>query len=48
MINSKGIGDFVVLDADGNLANRDKLIQALMDNAAAMLARIAMLEKELI
>jgi len=40
MINSKGMGDLVVLDADGNLANRDELIQALMDDAAAMLAII--------
>jgi len=40
MINSKGMGDLVVLDADGNLANRDVLIQALMDDAAAMLAII--------
>ena len=40
MINSKGMDDLVVLDADGNLANRDELIQALMDDAAAMLAII--------
>ena len=40
MINSKGMGDLVVLDADGNLANRDELIQGLMDDAAAMLAII--------
>ena len=40
MINSKGMGDLIVLDADGNLANRDELIQALMDDAAAMLAII--------
>ena len=40
MINAKGMGDLVVLDADGNLANRDELIQALMDDAAAMLAII--------
>ena len=40
MVNSKGMGDLVVLDADGNLANRDELIQALMDDAAAMLAII--------
>ena len=39
-INSKGMDDLVVLDADGNLANRDELIQALMDDAAAMLAII--------
>ena len=40
MINSKGLSDLIVLDADGNLANRDELIQALMDDAAAMLAII--------
>ena len=40
MINSKGMGDLIVLDADGNLANRDELIQALMDDAATMLAII--------
>jgi peptidoglycan-associated lipoprotein len=40
MVNSKGMGDLIVLDADGNLANRDELIQALMDDAAAMLAII--------
>ncbi|MDB4057977.1 OmpA family protein [Candidatus Thioglobus sp.] len=40
MINSKGMDDLVVLDADGNLANRDELVQALMDDAAAMLAII--------
>jgi len=40
MINSKGLDDLIVLDADGNLANRDELIQALMDDAAAMLAII--------
>ena len=38
MAMSKGI-DFE-LDADGNLANRDELIQALMDDAAMMLAII--------
>ncbi|MDB9951341.1 OmpA family protein [Candidatus Thioglobus sp.] len=40
MINSKGLSDLIVLDADGNLANREELIQALMDDAAAMLAII--------
>jgi len=38
MAISKGI-DFE-LDADGNLVNRDELIKALMDDAAAMLAII--------
>ena len=40
MANSKGMGDMVILDADGNLANRDELINALMDDAAALLAII--------
>ena len=40
MIKSKGMSDLIVLDADGNLTNRDELIQALMDDAAAMLAII--------
>ncbi|MDC0482947.1 OmpA family protein [Candidatus Thioglobus sp.] len=40
IVNSKGMGDLVELDADGNLANKDELIQALMDDAAAMLAII--------
>jgi len=40
MINSKGLSDLVILDADGNLVNREELIQALMDDAAAMLAII--------
>jgi peptidoglycan-associated lipoprotein len=40
MVDSKGMGDMVILDADGNLANRDELINALMDDAAALLAII--------
>jgi|TARA_B110000483_G_scaffold56420_1_gene70595 peptidoglycan-associated lipoprotein len=40
MADSKGMGDMVILDADGNLANRDELINALMDDAAALLAII--------
>ena len=40
IVNAKGMGDLVVLDADGNLVNKDELIQALMDDAAAMLAII--------
>ena len=40
MANSKGMGDMVTLDADANLANRDELINALMDDAAALLAII--------
>jgi len=43
MAISKGI-DFE-LDADGNLVNRDELIKALMDNAAAMLAIIENFKK---
>ena len=40
MAISKGMSDMIVLDADGNLANRDELIKALMNDAAAMLAII--------
>ena len=40
MVDSKGMGDMIILDADGNLANRDELINALMDDAAALLAII--------
>jgi len=40
MLNSKGMGEIVILDADGNLANRDELIQALMDDTASLLAII--------
>jgi len=40
MVNSKGMGDLVDLDADGNLENRDALIQAIMDDAAVILAII--------
>jgi len=40
MANSKGMADEVVLDEDGNLANRDELTEALMDDAAALLAII--------
>jgi peptidoglycan-associated lipoprotein len=37
---SKGMSDMVVLDEDGNLANRDELTKALVDDAAALLAII--------
>ncbi len=40
MAISKGMSDMIVLDADGNLANRDELIKALMNDAAVMLAII--------
>jgi len=40
IVNAKGMGDLIKLDADGNLENKDELIQALMDDAAAMLAII--------
>jgi len=40
MANSKGMGEMIILDADGNLANRDELINALMDAAVATLAII--------
>ena len=33
--NSKGFGDLVVLDEDGNLSNRDEIITALLEAAAA-------------
>ena len=38
---AKGLGDLIVLDADGNLANRDELIEALLENAAATEAAIS-------
>ena len=38
---AKGLSEEVVLDADGNLANRDALIEALVENAAATEAAIS-------
>jgi peptidoglycan-associated lipoprotein len=38
---AKGLGEEIVLDADGNLANRDELIEALVENAAATEAAIS-------
>jgi len=38
---AKGLGDLIVLDADGNLANRDELIEALLESAAATEAAIS-------
>jgi peptidoglycan-associated lipoprotein len=40
MANSKGMSEMVLLDADGNLINRDELVNALMDDAATLLAVI--------
>ena len=37
----KGLSEEIVLDADGNLANRDELIKALVENAAATEAAIS-------
>ena len=38
---AKGLSEEIVLDADGNLANRDELIEALIENAAATEAAIS-------
>ena len=38
---AKGLGDLIVLDADGNLANREELIEALLASAAATEAVIS-------
>ena len=38
---SKGLTELIVLDADGNLANRDELVEALLENAAATEAAIS-------
>ncbi len=38
---AKGLGDEITLDADGNLANREELIDALVENAAATEAAIS-------
>ncbi len=38
---AKGLGDLIVLDADGNLTNRDELIEALLASAAATEAAIS-------
>jgi peptidoglycan-associated lipoprotein len=38
---AKGLSEEIVLDADGNLANRDELIEALVENAAATEAAIS-------
>jgi len=40
MAESKGMSDIIILDADGNLSNRDAIIDALLDNAAELLAII--------
>ena len=38
---AKGLGDKIVLDSDGNLANRDELIEAIVENAAVTEAAIS-------
>ena len=38
MVNSKGMVDLIVLDADGNLSNRDDLIKDLLENSATLAA----------
>ena len=38
---AKGLSEEIILDADGNLANRDELIEALVENAAATEAAIS-------
>ena len=38
---AKGLGDEITLDADGNLANRDELIEAIVENAALTEAAIS-------
>ena len=38
---AKGLGEEIVLDADGNLANRDEIIEALLEDAAATEAAIS-------
>ena len=38
---AKGLGEEIVLDADGNLANRDEIIEALLEDSAATEAAIS-------
>ena len=38
---AKGLTELIVLDADGNLANRDELVEALLESAAATEAAIS-------
>jgi peptidoglycan-associated lipoprotein len=38
---AKGLSEEIVLDADGNLANRDEIIEALLEDAAATEAAIS-------
>ena len=42
---AKGRGDKIILDEDGNLQNRDELIEALAEGAAETIAAVAELEK---
>ena len=41
VVVAKGLSDQIELDADGNLANRDELIEALVESAAATEAAIS-------
>ena len=38
---AKGLAELIVLDADGNLANREELVEALLESAAATEAAIS-------
>ena len=42
---AKGMEDKIILDEDGNLQNRDELIEALVEGAAETKAAVAELEK---
>ena len=42
---AKGMEDKVILDEDGNLQNRDELIEALVEGAAETESAVAELEK---
>ena len=42
---AKGLEDKIILDEDGNLQNRDELVQALVEGAAEAEAAVAELEK---
>ena len=42
---AKGLGDKIILDEDGNLQNRDELVEALVEGAAETIAAVAELEK---
>jgi peptidoglycan-associated lipoprotein len=38
---AKGLTEQIVLDADGNLANREELVEALLESASATEAAIS-------